>query len=219
MAAFSRSSSPIRPISLDLRRLLFHRRVDRREDGGDGDRGDPLLPDLRRDPLQLLGIERRDLASVEFVPAVDEVGVAAERVRQIVRPIDEGGERRGSGESQPDRRRRLQPPPLDDGVGEVGGADHHPRDLAGRRAGGLQDVAQRGGDAARDVLRRRRLDLGDDLRAGHQHGVGVRPPDVDPDPQAHVSPYGLSAIGYRLSASGRWLLAVLPTSDFRLPTL
>ena len=88
--------------------------------------------------------------------------MAAEGVGQIVRPIDERRQRGRRRQTEADRRRRLQAPALDHGVGEVRGADHDPGDLRRRGAGGLEHVAQRGGDAAGDILGRRRLDLGDD---------------------------------------------------------
>ena len=68
--------------------------------------------------------------------------------------------------------------------------EHHTGDLVRRRPGGLQDVLQRGGDTAGDVDRGGCLDLADDRRAIHQHGVRVGSADVNPDSQTHArSPF------------------------------
>ena len=120
IAAFSRSSRPIRPISCDrvtenaghrrrqqLRRSFLHLAIDRGEDGGDGDRRDPLGGDIGGGPLDLVLVEGRNLAAVELVTAVAEIAVAAEGVAQIARPIDHRRQRGGRRQTETDRCRRL----------------------------------------------------------------------------------------------------------------
>ena len=137
----------------------------------------------------LIRIERRDLAPVELVTPVTEVGVAPEHLGQIVGPVDHRWQRQGRRQSQSHRGGRFQPLALDDGIREVGRADHDAGDLGRRRSGRLQDVSQRGGDAGGHVGSCRRLDLADDRQPVHEHGIGIGAADVDPDAQTHADPF------------------------------
>ena len=108
IAAFSRSSRPMRPMSLesvictpgsalakDFARLGFALRIDRAEHRGDRDRADALGPDVRGDAEKFGFVERRNLAAVEFMAAVSEIGVTADRAPKVVRPVDHRRQRGG----------------------------------------------------------------------------------------------------------------------------
>jgi hypothetical protein len=77
---------------------------------------------------------------------------------------------------------------LDDRVGGDGGAVGQVADVGGLGAGPLQQLAQAVHEAGLDPLRRR-AHLGDANVAvvDHDHGVGERPADINPDPTALVA--------------------------------
>jgi hypothetical protein len=162
IAAFSRSSSPMRPISLES--------VTSRSGIRSGD-----VADLRL-------LQARDLAAVEVVAPAHEVRVVADRRAQVGRPRDhrrKGPRRR---QREPDRGRLEQALPLDHRVREVRRPDHHGADRRPLRTGVGEHVLERREDPAADVRGRRRLVPRDDPRPVHEDRVGVRPADVDADP-------------------------------------
>jgi hypothetical protein len=65
--------------------------------------------------------------------------------------------------------------------------DHHGLDAGDRDAGRLDERVNRRRDPARDVRRRRRLRLGEDVAAVDEDGVRVRAADIDADPQSYSS--------------------------------
>ncbi len=156
--------------------------VDRREHGRDRDRAQLLGADVGGDPLQLGPVQRRDRAPVDLVPAVGDVPVPAERVAQVVGPVDHRRQRGRGRRGQPHARRRDQAPPLDDRVGEVRGADHHRGHARGVQA--RRQLAQRRADAAGDVGGCRRLDVGEHAPPVDDDRVGVGPAYVDADVHA-----------------------------------
>src|SRR5438093_1449807 len=99
---------------------------------------------------------------------------------------------------------------LDDRVGEVRGADH---DIcnAWREAGSIRgwsvrdgawlryELFERGGDARGDVGRGGRLHRVHDAGAVEQHGIGIRPADVDSYDQASERLRGAPALDGRAS--------------------
>ena len=72
----------------DLRGLPLHLGVDRREDGGDGHVPDGAPADLRGDLPQLCLVEGGDHAPVEFVAAMGQEVTVANRLPQVVGPVD-----------------------------------------------------------------------------------------------------------------------------------
>ena len=92
--------------------LLFEIAIDRREDRGNGNGIDPLGLDVGGDLQQFLLVQRRDDPSVELVAAMGEIGMPANRLLEIVRPVDHG--RQGG--------RRRQAEPHGGGFGEGRGA-------------------------------------------------------------------------------------------------
>ena len=76
-----------------------------------------------------------------------------------------------------------QLPPLEHGVGGVRGAEHRVRDPGRVDSGRADHGVERRDDAAGHVRRDWHLDLGTDLiGAAQDHGVGVRPSDIDAEP-------------------------------------
>src|SRR6202022_3585022 len=86
----------------DPSRLLLELVVDGAENRRDGDGPDLLAPDVLGDLAHLAWLPLRDVASVEFVPAVAEVDVATKNLAQAVRPIDHGRQRLGGGQPESD---------------------------------------------------------------------------------------------------------------------
>jgi hypothetical protein len=133
-------------------------------------------------------VERRDLAPIEFVAAAQHVAMAADGGRQIVRPIGQRRQGPSRRKTEADRRHRNQTPPLDDGVGEVRGADHHRPDVGSGNFGFAQQIAQHADDAGTDVRRCRRLAPSEHVEPVHQNGVGIGASDIDADAHCHKAP-------------------------------
>ena len=129
----------------DGRGALLHLGGHRREHRADRRRCDVLLLELAGHVAHADLVERRDLAPVELIAAAQHVAMAADGGRQIVRPIGQRRQRPRRRKTEADRRHRNQTPPLDDGVGEVRGADHHRPDVGSGNFGFAQaDRAARG---------------------------------------------------------------------------
>ena len=75
---------------------------------------------------------------------------------------------------------------LDDGVGEMGCADHHTQNAVVGNLALLEHVLQRGDDPARHIRSSRSFVPVDDPRTVHQDGIRIRPADID------TNPHGLS---------------------------
>lgn len=127
------------------------------------------------------------LTPVDLEAAVDHVRVLADRRAQIGGPAlhrRHGGGRRSAQAQDADS---TEPAPLDDRVRAVRGAEHGVRDECGVDARCGEHRVDRVGDAVSGVCRGRALDgchHGELLI--EDHGVGVRSPDVDPDPVSGV---------------------------------
>ena len=195
IAAFSRSSRPMRPMSLDsvtcapgsarfkdLARLGFALRVDRAEHRGDRDRADTLGPDVGGDAEEFGFVERRNLAAVELMAAVSEIGVIADRAPEIFGPVDHRRQRGGRRQAKTHGGGRREVAPLHHRVGEMGRADHDDVDRLRLQTGCREHGLERRDDARHHVRRRHGLDAGEDLRAVHDDRVGVGAADVDADP-------------------------------------
>ncbi len=92
---------------------------------------------------------------------------------QIVRPIDHRRQTLRSGQAEPDAGGLLQAPPLDNRVGEVGGADHHAADLLDVKSRLVDQVLQSAADAIRNVRGGGGFSRSDDRAAIHQHGIRI----------------------------------------------
>ena len=164
----------------DLRRLLLARRVQRGEDRGDADRGDPRLADAARRGSHAARIERDEGPAVVLVAALQHHDLAADDRREILGPVAEGLEGGARGKPDADRGDARQLAVLDDGVGEVRGAEHHRADRR-EAPGGPEQLGEGISHARGHVRGRRRLDRVEDALVLQQHCVGVRAADVYTD--------------------------------------
>ncbi len=169
-------------LAQDLRRLVLARRVERREDRGDAGRAQAALADAPRRPAHAGRVEGDDGPAVVLVPALQHDDLAADQRGQVGRPVDEGLEGGAGGQPDPDRGDRRQVAPLDDGVGEVRGPDHHGVDRAPVHARFLEQASQGALDARGHVRGRRGLHGVRDPVVLEQHGIRVGAAHVDADP-------------------------------------
>ena len=198
-AAFSRSSRPMRPSRWERvtatsghssrtnrRRFFFAGGVQRREDRGDRDRADPGVADPPGGRAHATGVERDERAAVELVTALQHHDLAAHQGREVLRPVDERGQRGAGGQADAHRGDAAEVAPLHHGIGEVGRADHGGVGVA--RGGRLLDERGEGArDARRHVRGRGRLHRGRDRVLLEEHGVGVGAAHVDADPSSHAN--------------------------------
>ena len=166
----------------------FAFRVHRAEHRGDRNRADSLGPDVRGDAEKFSFVERRNLAAVEFMAAVSEIGVAADRALKVVRPVDHRRQRGGRRQAEAHCGGRREVAPLHDRVGEVGRADHDDVDRLRLQTGRCEHGLERRDDARHHVRRRHGLDAGEDFRAVHDDCVGIGAADVDADPDHALLP-------------------------------
>ena len=109
----------------EFRCLLLEVIADRGEDAGDGDGCDPARADVGADALDLGRIEARDGGAVEVDAPLSEVAVLAHHPAQVVGPVDHGRQTLRGRQAQANDRGGRETASLDDGIGEMGGADHH----------------------------------------------------------------------------------------------
>ena len=166
----------------DFARFVFASCVDRTEHRGDRDRADSLGADVRGDAAQFGFVERRNLAAVEFMAAVSEISVTADRGSEVVRPVDHRRQRGGRRQAEANRGGRREVAPLHDCVGEVGGADHDDVDRLRLHTRRRERRLERGDDPRHHVRRRRGLDAGENLRAVHDDSIGVGSADINANP-------------------------------------
>ena len=157
-----------------------------REDAHDRDALD-VAGDRAHEPGDRLGVERDDLASIELEAASHDRLTGRDDPAQVIGPAEQGPDRKGRGGADPDERNLPQVLPLEHGVRRVRGPEHRVGDA---RAVSLEpaDGFGRGErDARRDVGRRRGLRPRDHPILAVEHdGIGVRAPDVDPQPEIHT---------------------------------
>ena len=165
----------------DFAGLGFALRVDRAEHRGDRNRADSFGADVRGDAEKFGFVERRNLAAVEFMAAVSEISVTADRALKVVRPVDHRRQRGGRRQSKAHCGGRREVAPLHDRVGEVGRADHDDVDRLRLQTGCREHGLERRDDPRHHVRRRHGLDAGEDLRAVHDDCVGIGAADVDAD--------------------------------------
>ena len=180
--------------------------VYRREHGGDRDRPDPLLENVARRVPQLPLIKRRDLPAVEFVAAMREIAVEAQRRAKVLGPVDHRREAFGRRQAKSERGDLEEALALHNGIREMRGADHQGLDLAVGGPPVLQDRFERADNSAADIGRGLRLVPAQDLESVHQDGVGIGSTDIDTD--MHVLgvlrfPLALSPTGFRLRRRAR----------------
>ena len=108
---------------------LLHLAVHGSERRGERHRSNARVAELDCEAPNLVLAQRRDLATVELVPAVDVVPVIPDRVTEVLRPVDHRRQRLRRRKRDPDRSDLEQVLPFDDGVREVRGADHHGADI------------------------------------------------------------------------------------------
>ena len=111
--------------------------------------------------------------------------------------------------TEADRRHRNQTPPLDDGVGEVRGADHHRPDVGSGNFGFAQQIAQHADDAGTDVRCCRRLAPPEHVEPVHQNGVGIRASDIDADAHCHKNSPVRATLGSYIARGVANLLRLL----------
>ncbi len=202
IVAFSRSSSPMRPISLESENATSGPSSAARiscarcsNSSLIGEKTEEIATE--RMPAAAMasawrfsssGSELRDHPTVELVAAVGEEGAGVHGADEVGGPVGERREGRGGGEAEPDRCGRGESPRLDERVDEVGGADHHAVDVGTREVALLAEPGEGRDDAGRDVLARGAFHGRGDRAAVHEDGVGVRAADVDAD--AHGVPSG-----------------------------
>lgn len=124
-----------RRFSEDLACLALIFAIDRAEDRADGDCANSLPRDVLADLAKLVRVDRGNLASVELVSAMGEIGMGADRFLKVERPIDHWRQGLGRRQPEPDRRSRGQIAPLHDGVREVSGSQRPQVDRLGIDAG------------------------------------------------------------------------------------
>ena len=116
--------------------------VQRRENGGDGDRADPGVADPPGGRAHAAGVERDERAAVELVAALQHHHLAADEGREVLRPVDERGQGGARGQADAHRGDAAEVAPLHHGIGEVGRPDHGGVGIA--RGGRLLRRARRG---------------------------------------------------------------------------
>ena len=140
---------------------------------------------LRREALDLVGVERRDLAAVVLEAAVGDHRGTQDRGPQVGRPRGARLDRVRAGSREPQHAHAIEAASLDDGIGGMGRAQHRlgdarPVDRADHALDGAPDAVQRlrgGGD----------LDGGQDgTRAVHHDRIGVGATDIDAEAQGSV---------------------------------
>jgi hypothetical protein len=114
------------------------------------------------------------------VSALQHHDLAPHQGGKILGPVAEWRQRGTRRQADADRRHAREIASLNDGVGEVRGADHDGVDRTGGADRG-QQLTQRRSDATSHVGRCRRLDRVNDGLAVEQDGVGVGATDVDSD--------------------------------------
>ena len=140
---------------------LFVTGFDGRKYPADGDGFDAFSLHLQHGVSNLFRVQGRNLPPVELVASVGHVAAAADGVLKRIRPIAEGGQEGGGGEAQTQHGGLGQPPLLQQGVGEVGRAQHHRRRLRVTAC-----IAHDGPD--------RRFDAGGYVGAGGDFGLGQK---------------------------------------------
>ena len=156
---------------------------DGREDTRDRDTVD-MSGDALEKASRGLEVERHDLAAVELHAAVDDQLPGRDGLAQVVRPREERPDRVGRGAADPEEGHSAEPAPLQDRIRRVRRSEHHVRDAATLVAELRQHARQRRRDPAGHVGARRHLRLREQSVASvERDGVGVRPPDVDTDPE------------------------------------
>jgi len=125
--------------------------VGRREDPADRRRHDAIARQRLGYAVEFRRIGRRDRTTIELEAAVNHIGVAADCLAQIRRPVGQGRHARGRREADANRRRRHQIAALDHSVREMGGADHDRVDRAARRRARLQDCPECRYDPTRHI--------------------------------------------------------------------
>src|SRR5439155_26721450 len=94
-------------------------------------------------PAHYMRVEWVDRSTFVFVAALEHEDLAAHDGGEFVGQVDEGLERDAGRQPDPDRRHRHEALPLNHGVGEVRGADHHGVD--GLPTNGLQEEVEGAG--------------------------------------------------------------------------
>ncbi len=163
----------------DVCRLLLAHGRQRREQGGDADRGDAGVADARGGLADRGAIEGHQLAPVIFVAARHHDRQRIDRVAQVVRPVHRRRQGAGRRQRDADRPDAFEPGALDHRVGEVRRADHHGVDP--RERDRRPEVADDGAHPRHHVGGGRRLDGAEDPGAVDQHGIRVGAADVDAD--------------------------------------
>ncbi len=162
--------------------LIAHRR----EHADDGYGIDAARADVGADPGDVRGIQRSDERAVEIEAARRLIDVLADRGAQILRPVDHGRQAAIGGQRQTHNRGLGEVAALDDGIGELGRADHDEAHLFGCQGRRLEHLAKRLHEAIHDVGRRRHFHDGAHVRrCSHHDGVDIGTSDIHPNAE-HV---------------------------------
>ena len=116
------------------------------------------------------------------MPAFEHDHLAADRAGEIFRPVAERRQRGASGQPDAHRSDAREIAPLDDGVDEMGRADHDAVDRTARDIRMAGELRECGHDAGGNIRRGRGFDRVYDTSVFEQHGIGVGAADIDADP-------------------------------------
>ena len=121
------------------------------------------------------------MTPIEFVSATGNEGMFSQRVAQSLRPIYQGRKGDSGWRSQPNYSRRRKSFALDNGIGEVCGAQHDRIDLVWLNPRLRLHLPHCRKDATGHIGSGRRFGRGNHVQSVHQHGVGVCPTHVNSD--------------------------------------
>ena len=161
----------------DLFRFSIHRRKGR----CDGKILQPLRFGICDGLVDLILVQVRDGPAIIEITAMQRIGVPPDRISNIVRPVDHWRQAPTRRQAEAKDAGLGQLPTLDDGIGELRGADHHGLDLRTGQAAILQHGIERIGDAFHDIRTGQNLGRGDDRIAVHDHCIRMRAADIDSD--------------------------------------
>ncbi len=176
------------------RRFLLDVRAQRGEGGGQHQRLGAALADRCADPFELAHIQSAVGVAVEQRAAVGQEDLPIDRLAQLRRPAQQRRHAVAARQGQAHHRDPRQVPAFEEGVEQLGGAQHH----RGHRRRFHRRLAQQFVDRRRHAVADRRsggaLQGAEHFAAAHQHGVGIGAADIDADAQRRgvLADHGLS---------------------------